>query len=227
VLIESKLLHGDSLMLLPTLPKEFFQLVLADPPYEISQINNFTSMGRQGIDFGQWDTNFDQLSWITSMTPLLKPGGSLVIFNDWKKLGTIAEHLEKLKYQSLKPIIWKKPNPRPFNGKYGFLQSMEFALWATKKKKGKNCKTVFNAPFHHGIFEYPVPRQTGTKHPTKKSTEVFKEIISILTNPSDWVLDPFVGSGTTAVACKTLNRNVIGIEKDEAYFKLACDNWAN
>lgn len=229
-IIEQGLLQGDSLELLTTLPKNFFQLILADPPYEISRPNNFTGIGRQGIDFGDWDKNFNQLSWIDLAAPLLKPGGSIVIFNDWKKLGDIAKHLESLKFNSMRPIIWHKSNPAPFNGKYMFLQSTEFAIWATKKKKGKNSKTVFNSKYHHGIFNYSNNNSkkkgaTGVKHPTKKSLDMFQEIIRILTNPNDWVLDPFLGSGTTAVACKKTGRNVIGIEKDPNFYKMGLDNW--
>lgn len=180
------------------------------------------------MNFGKWDEDFDQLSWITTATDLLMPGGSIVIFNDWKKLGIISEHLRTLEYESMRPLIWHKSNPGPFNAKRMFVQSAEFAIWATKKKK-KNFKTIFNSKYHHGIFNYPLPKSKKGElsHPTKKSLELFKEIIQLLTNPNDWVLDPFLGGGTTAVACKATNRNVIGIEKDIEFYKLSLDKWTH
>jgi DNA modification methylase len=227
---QSDILLGDSLKILQTLPENFFQLILADPPYEISRPNNFKTMGRHGMDFGSWDKKFDQLTWIDLATKALKPGGSAVIFNDWKKLGLIAEFLEKLEFNSIKPLIWHKTNPGPFNSKHVFLQSTEFAVWATKKKTSKS-KTVFNSGYHHGIFndeksvmsiDHSIQR---SEHPTKKPDKLFGEIINILTNPNDWILDPFIGSGTTAVACNQTGRNFIGIEKDPEFHRLAVNSW--
>ena len=85
-LTESRLLHGNSLEILESLPDKHFDLLLADPPYEISRSSNVKSMGRSGLDFGEWDKEFDQYTWIKKAIPKLKPGASIVIWNDWKKL---------------------------------------------------------------------------------------------------------------------------------------------
>lgn len=55
--------------------------IITDPPYNISRKNNFNTMGRQGIDFGEWDEKFDLVGWIGSAVSILKPGGSIIIFN--------------------------------------------------------------------------------------------------------------------------------------------------
>jgi site-specific DNA-methyltransferase (adenine-specific) len=222
---KSEILLGDSFKLLSQLPRNRFNLLLTDPPFCVSRKNNYTSMGRRGIDFGEWDKNFDQFTWIELATPLIKPWGSIVIWNDWKKLGHITDFLEELKFDIKTVLTWKKPNPAPFNCKRRFLQSTEHAIWAVKPgKRRKGHSWIFNSNYHHGFFEHGVPQH---KHPTKKPTEIFKEIVEILTNPGDWILDPFCGSGTTAVACEATNRNFVCIEKDPNYYKLALKEYNN
>ena len=66
-----------------------------------------------------------------------------------------------------------------------------------------------------------VPRATGYLHPTQKPVELFSYLIKTYTNENDLVFDGFLGSGTTAIACKQLNRNFIGIEKEQKYFDIA------
>jgi len=220
--MQSDIIYGDTLNLLPTLPEAYFDLILADPPYGVSQANNFHTMKRAGIDFGDWDKNFDQLSWITAAAPTLRPGGSIVIWNDWKNLGDIAKHLKKLDFKVKRMLTWHKSNPAPWNCKYMFVSSTEHAVWAVKKKK-RGYKTVFNGGYHHGVFEYPVVKHP--LHKTKKSDDLFKEIIEILTNKGDWVLDPFAGVGTTAYAAEITERNHLSIEIDKAYHKSALQHW--
>jgi len=218
---KSKIILGDSFKLLTQLPKNHFQLLLTDPPFGISRENQYTTMGRRGIDFGEWDKDFDQFTWIRLAEPLLKPFGSIVIWNDWKKLGHIADFLTELKFDIKTILTWKKSNPAPFNCKRKFLSSTEHALWAVKPgKHRKGHSWVFNSDYHHGFFEHSTQQNP---HPNKKPTIMFKEIVEILTNPGDWVLDPFCGSGTTSLACGELNRNFVCIEKDPIYYKLALE----
>ena len=110
--------------------------------------------------------------------------------------------------------------PRNINRRY--VQDMEFAIWAVKK----NSKWVFNKtvskPYLRSLYTAPVVNGAEkVGHPTQKSLSVMKEIISIHTNENQLILDPFMGSGTTGVACKELNRKFIGIEKDNNYFEMA------
>jgi len=220
---KSRIIHGDNLKILPQLPDNHFQLLLADPPYVISRKSNFNSMGRAGLDFGEWDKEFDQLEWIKLALPKIKPGGSIVIWNDWKKLGLIAEFLsEEMSLdpdKALRTLIWHKTNPRPANCNRMFVQSTEMAVWTTKP----GAKAVFNSNYHHGIFEHSIHKTAN--HPTKKSDGLFSDIIELLTNPGDWILDPFIGGGTTGHCSEKLNRNFIGIERDKTHFKTAVGHW--
>jgi DNA modification methylase len=222
-LTESRIIHGDCHEWIPQLPDESFSLLLADPPYEISIDSNVHTMGRAGFQFGEWDKDFDQLAWITLALPKIKPGGSLVIWNDWKKLGLIAEHLKSelgLKdFKGFRPLVWHKANPNPLNCKVTWTQGTEFAVWV-KKPGGK---TTYNAGYHHGVFKYPINKTA--QHRTKKQDGLFQEIIEALTNPEDWVLDPFIGGGTTSYAAEKSGRNFIGIELDKDYFSIASSHW--
>ena len=93
----SKIYQGDCLEVMDGLISlgVKFDAIITDPPYNISRDNNFHTMGRAGIDFGEWDKNFDLTSWIKSCGPLLKKGGNIVIFNDWKNMSHIVDALEK------------------------------------------------------------------------------------------------------------------------------------
>lgn len=221
--MQSRYIHGDSLLEIPKLPDNYFQLILTDPPYEISRPNNFASIGRAGIEFGDWDHNFNQTSWIELAYSKLKKNGSLVIFNDWKKLGSIAEYCETLGFSIKRVLTWVKTNPNPANPKRLFLQGTEHALWAVK-----GDGWVYNQTYHRGYFSYAVPQEykkdaDGNKlprHPTKKPDGLFKELISTLSNPSDYVLDPFCGSGTTGKCAAALGRNYICIEKEQNYYDM-------
>ena len=222
---KSQILNGDALDILPQLPDNFFSLLLTDPPYCISRKSNYHTMGRQGVDFGEWDRDFDQLSWLNLAIPKLRPWASVVIWNDWKKLGDIAEYLETvLKLQIKTVLTWIKTNPNPANCKRRFLQGTEHAIWAVKpgpKKKGVSW--TYNEGYHPGWFRHSVV--TNSSHPTKKPDLIFEEFITKLTNPGDWVLDPFGGGGTTAYAAERLSRKHLSIELDEDYYKIAKEHW--
>lgn len=196
--------------------------IITDPPYNISQKSNFHTMGRAGVDFGEWDKGFDQTSWIAPALSVLKSGGNIVIFNDWKNMSYIKDELEKNKCIVKEMIIWKKSNPMPRNRDRLYVTSCEFAIWATK---GKGW--TFNRQretYENTIFEYPIVNHKKRIHPTQKPIELIKDIIKIHTNVDDLVLDPFGGSFSTAFACKELNRRFISGDINEDYVSLAKTN---
>ena len=219
---ESQMIHGDALNLLPKLPKSSVRLLLTDPPYNVSRKNNLQSMNRKGVSFGNWDVGFDQLEWITLAEPSLMPGASIIIWNDWKNLGSIANFLESIKIIPKRMLTLVKSNPFPRNLSRSFVQATEHALWAVKA----GDKWVFNKSkdkgYENGVFRAPVQKAS---HPTKKSDALFEEIISILSNENDLILDPFVGGGTTAYAAEKLNRKHISFEKDNSYYREAVRHW--
>ncbi len=212
--------------------KDFYQqnlkvdAIITDPPYNISVKNNFSTLKsakRQGIDFGEWDKNFKLLEWIKRYAPLVNPNGCMVIFCSYRFISYIADFLEENGFVVKDFIQWVKNNPMPRNINRRYVQDTEFALWAVKKK----AKWVFNKPKNEKylrplILKSPVVSGIErVKHPTQKSLALMEKIISIHTNPNDIVLDPFMGSGTTGLACKNLERNFIGIESEKEYFQIA------
>lgn len=199
-------------------------LVLTDPPYCVSRTHQlgFSNMGRSGMNYGDWDYGFNQTEWINLVSPLIKTGGSIIIFNDWKNSSYLVQCLESNGFVIKDLLRWEKTNPMPRNVNSRYVADYEFAIWAVKGNK----KWTFNKPSN---VSYLRPKFTcgvvlgGKKriHPTQKNLDLFESIIKIHSNPGDLVFDPFCGSGTTAVACKNLNRNFIGSEIDKDYFDKA------
>lgn len=222
-----KTYHGDAYQILKTLGDSKFKVdhIITDPPYNISKKNNFTTMNsakRTGIDFGQWDKDFDLTAWIPLVTPLLKSGGTFIIFNSYRNITPIVTELEKNGLVVKDIIKWIKSNPMPRNINRRYVQDTEFAIWAVKPKK----PWVFNLPENVKYLraEYKTSTVSGKErvgHPTQKSLKLMSDIIKIHTNPGDSILDPFMGSGTTGVAAINLSRDFYGIEIDESYYKTA------
>ena len=200
--------------------------IITDPPYCVSRKHQlgYSNMGRSGMNYGEWDYNFDQKKWIREAADLVKVGGTVIIFNDWKNLGMIAEQLEKYGFIIKDIIRWIKKNPMPRNVERRYVNDCEFAIWAVKEGK----PWTFNKPKKAGylkpeIITGVVPGGKKRLHPTQKHLEVMEKLIEIHTNENDLVFDPFLGSGTTALACKNLNRNMIGSEIDEKYYKVSME----
>lgn len=193
--------------------------IITDPPYNISRKSNFHTMGRSGIDFGEWDKEFDITNWIKPSVDLLKNGGNIIIFNDWKNMSYLKDELESCNCTIKEMIIWKKANPMPRNRDRLYVTTCEFAIWATK---GKNW--TFNRQrekYENTIFEYPIVHSKNRTHPTQKPIKLLEDLIKIHTNVGDIVLDPFGGSFSAAIACKNLGRGYISSDIDQNYVEIA------
>ena len=223
-----RLICGDALEEMDKLIKESVKVdaIITDPPYNISKKNNFPTMlnkyGRQanrtGIDFGEWDKGFDLYGWLDVAYKLIRSGGTLFFFNSWKNIGEMAKYAEKLGFEAKDMFRWEKTNPMPRNRDRRYIVDFELGVWAVKGKKWtfNRLDPKFQRPKYVGSTV-----SSNRLHPTQKPVELMEMIIRIHTNKGDLVLDPFVGSGTTGVACKNLNRDFIGIELDKKYFKIA------
>lgn len=214
-----KVIKGDCLKILEEIPDNYVDLILTDPPYNISKDNNFRTMGRNGIDFGEWDHEADLTTWLSVAFRVLKPGGSLVIFNDWKNLPEIAKVCESNGLVLKDLLRWKKNNPMPRNRDRRYVVDYEFAIWVVKK--GRWTFNRQNENYQRPEFEYSVVSGKKRKHPTQKPVELMEDLIKIHSNENDIILDPFMGSATTGVAALNLNRKFIGIEISDEYFEIA------
>lgn len=170
--------------------------------------------------FGSWDNEFtlDVLDqYIKLFYEKLVDGGTCIIFFDIWKLSYLKEIMEKYKFKQIRFLEWIKTNPQPRNSKINYLTNCrEIALLGIKKSN-----PTFNSQYDNAIYKYPFPGGKDRIHPTQKSLPLFIDLVKKHSNENDVVLDPFVGSGTTCVAAKETNRQYIGIERDEKYYKLA------
>ncbi len=217
---EVELLQGDCLELMKDIPDGSVDFVLTDPPYNIARDNNFHTMGRSGIDFGEWDKGFNQFTWLEEIPRILSKNGSVIIFNDWKNVGEIARHCEKLGLVIKDLLRWQKTNPMPRNRDRRYITDFECAIWLTNKK----AKWTFhrlNDTYQRPMFEHSIVSGSEKVHPTQKPVKLMEELLLIHSNYENVIFDPFMGSGSTGVACVNTNRNFIGIELDRAYFEIA------
>ena len=170
--------------------------------------------------FGSWDNEFtlDVLDqYIKLFYEKLVDGGTCIIFFDIWKLSYLKEIMEKYKFKQIRFLEWIKTNPQPRNSKINYLTNCrEIALLGIKKSN-----PTFNSQYDNAIYKYPFPGGKDRVHPTQKSLPLFIDLVKKHSNENDVVLDPFAGSGTTCVAAKETNRQYIGIERDEKYYKLA------
>ena len=212
--------QGNCLKLMEDIPDKSIDLLLADPPYNISKDNNFKTMGRSGLQFGDWDHGFDQVKWLTGIRRIMRYGSSIIIFNDWRNLGVLDKKLESEGFIGKDIFRWIKSNPMPRNRNRRYITDFEFALIATSKK-GKWVFNRLNSTYERPEFTCPIVSGNKRFHPTQKPVSLMEYLILRHSNVNQTVLDPFMGSGSTGVACVNTNRNFIGMELDPKYFKIA------
>lgn len=201
--------------------------IITDPPYNISQDNNFDTFRnpRAGVDFGEWDRGeFDLYSWIPKYSRILDRNGSMIIFCSYRYISHIIETLESQESGMIVKdiLVWQKSNPMPRNVERRYVQDMEFAIWAVKKK----AKWVFNkgddVAYRRALFKTSiVSGNERLGHPTQKNLQLMQEIIRIHTNEGQLILDPFMGSGSTGAAALSLGRRFIGNELSVEYYEVA------
>jgi len=219
-----KLINGDALEELKKIPSGSVDLVYIDPPYEIKGIH-YSGL----IKNYRYKTHYiHQIESIVNgydkniLTELVRVLKSIYIYI-WCSKEQIISYLDyfvkelKCNYDIL---IWIKTNPTPFCSTH-YLSDKEYCLvfWETGKS--------FNGSFHTANTYFISKKNTSDKnlykHPTIKPLEFVKSHIINSTNVGDTVLDCFMGSGTTGVACQELKRDFIGIEINEEYYKIAVD----
>lgn len=212
----------DFLEGLKLMEDESVDLILTDIPYNISKDNNFKTMkdrkGRTGIDFGEWDKGFDE-STLIHLERVLKKGGSLFTFHAFDQYEKLRD---VLKLEPKDKIIWQKSNPMPRNRDRRWISDIEIASWFVKKGE----KWTFNRQddkYERSVLSYPSESGGGFKryHPNQKNSKMMEYLINVHSNEGDVILDPFIGGGTTAVACINAGRSYIGFEAEKNYYDIA------
>ncbi len=167
-------------------------------------------------DYGEWDRDFgiaELEPFIEHFYAKLKRGGTVIIWYDLWKIGQLKTLLEKYRFKQLRMIEWIKTNPQPLNSKRNYLTNCrEVALTAVK-----GTRPVFHSTYDIGVYEYPMAAGKHKFHPTQKNAQLFQALVEKHSNEGDLVLDPFLGSGTTAVACQRSRRSFTGCDLSEDY----------
>ena len=225
-------------------------MIFADPPYNLSGKSLKLEGNTTGGDWykvnEEWDTyvgdDYQQFcdDWIKAAKVVLKDNGGIYICASQHNLANVMISLEKFGFKINNVIVWQKSNPMPNMTRRVFTHSVEFVVWAVA---GKGW--IFNAeelkhinPDHQkdgspramrDVWTFPVVQgqerlrnEDGRAlHPTQKPLELVKRAIITSTNKGGIVFDPFMGSGTTAVAAKLLKRNFVGTELNAKYISAA------
>ena len=200
-------------------------LVLTDPPYAISRKTGFKHLGANSIerfavsmDFGEWDAAPIDIVKLCELTyRALRRGGTAIVFYDLWKISYLAEAMQAAGYKQIRLIEWAKSNPVPLNSKVNYLtNSREIAVLGVK-----DSKPTFHSEYDNGRYVYPIPNNGKRFHPTQKPLELMRDLIKKHSNEGDLVIDPFLGSGTTAVAAIEEGRMFAGCDKDKNYLAIA------
>ncbi|MFX1258934.1 MAG: DNA-methyltransferase [Promethearchaeota archaeon] len=237
---------GDVVEVLDQFESEKFDLIFADPPYFLSNNGITCQSGKMvSVNKGIWDKSrgFEEdikfiNYWLKACWRVLKEHGSIWVSGTLHAIYKVGYLLEKNGFDLINDIVWYKPNAPPnLSCKY-FTHSHEIILWARKsaksrhifnyekmkfwnnpkdklKNKDKQMRSVWSIPL------LPKAEKQFGKHPTQKPIEILNRIISSSSEENDWILDPFVGSGTTGIVCSILKRNFIGIDLNKDYLDLS------
>lgn len=222
---ENIIIYNDNCLdAIKELQDESIDLVVTDPPYNIGDTNKRTKVGNKIVPnmeaWGEWD-NYDKKEYdefifklIAEMYRVLKKGGSFYMFSAREDNGFFIREAVRVGFTYRNQLAIIKTNPLPHFVKNNYRSAFELCFYVTKGKP----KTFNFLSQQDCINIYPyIIGKKYTKHPTEKPLVFIEKIVKISSNENDTVLDPFIGSGTTAVACKNLNRKCIGVEINKKY----------
>jgi len=232
-----KLFHGDCLQLLPQFPRGSIDMIFADPPYFLSNGGITCHAGRMvSVNKGEWDVSHGieenhkfNLAWLSECQQVLTKNGVIWVSGTAHVIFSVGFAMQQLGFKILNDIIWFKPNASPNLSCRYFTHSTETVIWAAKNQKSRHTfnyelmRQLSNGKQMRNLWEIPPPQpkeKVHGKHPTQKPLKLLERILLASTNEGDVVLDPFNGSGTTAVAAVRLGRKYIGIDISQEYLDL-------
>mgnify|MGYP006319258651 FL=1 len=197
-------------------------MVFTDPPYNIaSDSKNMAakvSKAMNELKNSEWDKNFNIESALNNLEPFIE-NGSIYVWCSHFLFHRIMEHLKTwTKFQGW--CIWSKPNPMPSLMKRHWTWNMEICCYATIGKH------TFNAPESaHALACWPINKKSDGTHPTQKPIELCEHVITHSSNKSHLIMDIFLGSGSTLIACEKTGRKCYGMELDPHYCSVIIKRW--
>lgn len=241
---QNRILKGDCIEVMRALPGKSVDMIFADPPYNLqlagtlyrpnnSKVDAVDSAWDKFDDFGAYD-RFTR-AWLAAARRVLKPTGTIWVIGSYHNIFRVGTTLQNAGFWVLNDVIWVKTNPMPnFKGRR-FTNAHETMIWCSRDR---DARYTFNYDAMKALnddlqmrSDWTMPICTGgerlkdadgTKaHPTQKPEALLHRVILSSTEPGQTILDPFLGSGTTAVVAKRLGRRWIGIEREEKYLTLA------
>jgi site-specific DNA-methyltransferase (adenine-specific) len=225
-------------------PDGVFDMIFADPPYFLSNGGITCHNGRMvKVDKGDWDKSRGEelnhefnTEWLRRCQRVLKPDGTIWITGTHHVIFSVGFSMQQLGFKLLNTITWEKPNPPPNLSCRYFTHSTETVIWAAKSAKskhlfnyalmrkenaGKQMKSVWTMTAPSG------DEKKYGKHPTQKPLALVERCIRASTAEGALVFDPFLGGGTTAVACVRTGRRCVGIELDTAHLDVCIKRLAD
>ena len=250
----NRIIEGDCIEVLRDFPENSIDLIFADPPYYLQLPKGKRLKRANGTEVipvaDKWDQfesyedydNFTE-NWIKECQRVLKPTGTFWVIGMYHNIFRVGKIMQDLGLWFLNDVIWVKIGALPnLNGRR-FTNNHETLIWAVKNKNSKGY--TFNYEFLKHINGGKQMKDTdwvfricngperlrdenGIKsHTTQKPLKLIQQVLLSSSRKGDLVLDPFIGSGTTAVASKVTGRNWIGIEKEKKYVDLANNRITN
>ena len=235
-----KIYQGDCLEILAALPADCIDLIFADPPYFLSNGGITCHAGRMvSVNKGDWDRSrgadanheFNR-AWLAACRRVLKPDGAIWVSGTSHVIHSVGFAMQQLGFKLLNDISWVKPNPPPNLSCRYFTHATETIIWAAKSRKsrhkfnyklmkqmnaGRQMKSVWTIPPPE-----PWEKKFG-KHPAQKPLALIERILLASSNEGDLVLDPFLGSGTTALACALRGGAKVCRNRKRALMDRNCD----
>ncbi|MGH3147120.1 MAG: DNA-methyltransferase [Rubrobacter sp.] len=230
---------ADCVELMRLVPAGSVDVVFADPPYRLSTGGVTVKGGRLApVDKGVWDRSLGSFEkdhgfnvrWLREARRLLKADGTIWVTGTHHVIFSIGFALQSMGFRVINQITWEKPDPPPNALHTAFTHAHETLIWASK---GRGARHTFNHDLINSrdpatqvgsVWRIPPPprrEKSSGYHPTQKPLRLVRRALLASTGEGDFVLDPFCGSGTTAVAAKELNRFFVGAELGEEYAELA------
>ena len=213
-----KLFHGDCLEVMKNIPDNSLDLIVTDVPYKVISGGRPTAKNQPGGILSKNDgkifehNDIEPSEYMSELHRVLKEGTHCYIFINFINLTSMITEAERVGFKMHTLLVWKKNNKTPSRW---YMKNQEYILFM---RKGR-AKPVKDGGVGH-ILEFD--NILGNKlHPCEKPVDLLELLIKNSSNENDIVLDCFMGSGSTGVACINTNRKFIGIELDEKYFEIA------
>ena len=212
-----KLYNDDCLNVLKDVDDNSIDLVVTDPPYEV--ITGGRNGGVKGKPSGILTENKQLMKsipkvdlWLSECFRVMKDGTHIYIMTNTLNLTNYLNIINDVGFKLHNLLVWNKNNTTPNRW---YMKNCEYVIFA-RKGFAKSINNPSSQTVHN--FDNIIGNK---QHPTEKPVDLMKLYVENSSQVGGTVLDPFMGSGSTGVACKELNRNFIGVELDKQYFDIA------